>query len=339
MTALVSAKRFTFSVVMVAFHCLAVSAQSYSDYSAPDLPGRLYVPPDADAAANPRPLILALHGGGGIGSDNTSHLVDFSDLLQEAAQRQAFLYVPQATSAFWHPAARAEAVMAMVDRAVTERNIDPDRLYITGFSMGGGGAWDYLNLYPGRFAAAIPIAGISPRAGSDFANLVGTPIWAFHARDDTVVSFRNSRNVIDRILEAAAHPPPDYPTGSELASDFEYENPSLHLRYTEWPNGNHAIWWRVYSSAATYDWLFAQSLARVEADVRIINVRLLPSAQALAFEVATDPIVDVVIERSTTLNEWFPDSTLINVSGTVPFQTTDIDAFFRAAEARRSSRK
>ena len=39
---------------------------------------------------------------------------------------------------------------------------DENRIYITGLSMGGGGTWNLLNRNPDRFAAAVPIAGVSP---------------------------------------------------------------------------------------------------------------------------------------------------------------------------------
>ena len=85
-----------------------------------------------------------------------------------------------------------EAVAALQ----TEFSIDDSRLYITGLSMGGYGAWDAIQRHPDRFAAALPICG-----GGDTAQakqLVGLPIWVFHAGADRVVQPRRPRSIRNR---------------------------------------------------------------------------------------------------------------------------------------------
>lgn len=239
---------------------LAQSTSEYADFSTPGLPGRLYVPPVTAPTPEPRPLIVALHGGGGIGTDNSRHLIDFEDLLEEARRRGAFLYVPQATSAFWHAGSRPELVLAMLERATELHAIDPDRLYLTGFSMGGGGVWDLLGRYPSRFAAAVPIAAIAPGAGFGADAVAGRPIWAFHARDDRVVSVQTGRSTISAVLQAAGVAAPVYPVSSDETT-FSVIEAELNLRYTEWPSGGHSIWSRVYRDADLLAWMFDQRLA------------------------------------------------------------------------------
>lgn len=239
---------------------IAQSVGDYAVYSTAGLPGRLYVPPNQRSASTPRPLVLALHGGGGIGSDNFRHLIDFEGLLTDAKAKGAFLYVPQATSAFWDAANRPELVMMMIDQAIATYNVDPNRIYVTGFSMGGGGAWNLYSRFPDRFAAAVPIAGINPGSGYSAAAIVAKPIWAFHARNDSVVSMLTSRNTVGGILTAANEPVPAFPANNDGTTTFEYENESIPLRYTEWPTGGHSIWFRVYESTALLDWMFAQTI-------------------------------------------------------------------------------
>ena len=224
------------------------------DIGSPLLPRRSYVPPEA--ANGPRPLILFLHGGGESGSNNTAQVNgNIDNLLSEAKRRGAYLYAPQ-TNSSWGDMITNGRVMSMVDRAIFEQSINTNRLYVTGLSRGGGGAWNFLSSYGDRFAAGVPICGIAPMTGFLSANLLDEPIWAFHARDDATVNVSNSRNRINGILAAAGQTPPEYP-GS---GDFQFDAATLDLHYTEYASGGHGIWPRVYATPAMYDWLFAHAI-------------------------------------------------------------------------------
>jgi predicted peptidase len=257
--------------VMVACCCLAAGAASAANISdfidftlrsgATTLPGRLYVPPEAASDPNvPRPLILSLHGAGESGTNNTGQInANIDNLLAEAKRRGAFLYAPQ-TNGGWASTTILDRVMTMVDRAITEQNVDGDRLYVTGLSMGGGGTWNMLHRFGDRFAAAVPICAVSPAAGFQASNQVDAAIWAFHARNDSVVSYTASRNVINGILGAASETLPTYPSIRSTA-DFHFDSAGLDLHYTEYGLGGHGIWGRVFSTPAMYDWLFAHTTA------------------------------------------------------------------------------
>jgi len=244
--------------------CISARAASVSDFlnfSHPAVPGRLFVPPEAANPGDPRPLILFLHGAGETGTNNIAQINgNIDNLLQGAKDRGAFLYAPQATTFTWADITRTTNVMSMIDQALLDFNVDPDRLYVTGLSMGGGGVWNMLNRFDDRFAAGVPIAAVSP--GSDFsgANLVGKPAWAFHARDDGVVSPVASRNVVNSVLSAASAAPLTYPPTTERLSTLRYTNDEVGLRYSESPDGGHGIWGPVYNMPLVYEWMFSQTL-------------------------------------------------------------------------------
>ena len=115
-----------------------------------------------------------------------------------------------------------------------------------------------LNRFSNQFAAGVPIAAVNPSGDFDPARLVDKPTWAFHARNDTVVSKNSSRNTINRILSAAGEPTPTFPADNDTSTTFEYVNDTLELNYTEWPTGGHGIWGRVYDTTNMYDWMFSQ---------------------------------------------------------------------------------
>ena len=239
----------------------AASLSDFVDFTMPNpgigsplLPRRIYVPPEA--ANGPRPLILFLHGAGESGINNTAQVNgNIDNLLFEAKRRGAYLYAPQ-TNNGWGNTTTNGRVMSMIDRAMFEQSINTNRLYVTGLSMGGGGAWNFLSFYGDRFAAGVPICGVAPMTGFLSSNLLDEPIWAFHARNDATVNVSNSRNRINGILAAAGQPPPAYP-GS---GDFQFDAATLDLHYTEYASGGHGIWPRVYATPAMYDWLFAHAI-------------------------------------------------------------------------------
>jgi predicted peptidase len=243
---------------------LAIDVSDFSDFSLRSgtttlLPGRLYIPPAASDPATPRPFIVFLHGGGDAGDDNFRQLnQNIEQLAFEAERRGAFLYAPQAPQN-WRPRPITDRVMTMLDRALVDYNVDDTRLYLTGYSSGGGGTWNLLSRYPDRFAAAVPVAPVSAELDFVPENLVGQPIMAFHARNDSVASVSTTRAVINSILAAAKKPLPTYPGAN--GPDFTYSVSDLDLHYVEPASGDHSVLFSVYNRPDLYDWMFAHTTA------------------------------------------------------------------------------
>lgn len=238
-------------------HANAANPNEFLEYSANGLPGRLYVPPDAMQPTTPRPLVVFLHGAGEIGSNNVTQVNgNIDNLFDEVKDRGAFLYAPQASGS-WASVSRTSLVMDMVDQAIAAYSVDPNRIYVTGLSMGGGGTWNMLSRHSERIAAGVPIAAISPSADFQPSNLIGLPTWAFHSRSDNVVPEQATREVINRILVSAGKPAEPFPPSRMTLELFDED---VNLRYTEWPTGGHGIWGRVYADTQLRDWMFSQSL-------------------------------------------------------------------------------
>ena len=255
---------------LILLACIATSflsnhaaAAPFTDVSEPGLPGRLYVPPEAAYSA--RPLILYLHGAGEQGDDNSRQVSRHMASLSAAAkERGAFIYAPQAVANSgihnWNDPDRTGHVMDMLDKIMEEHNTDPTRIYVTGISMGGGGTWNIVSENPNKFAAAAPIAGVVTGDNFDAANVLGTPTWAFHARDDNLISKNNTRNVVNGILEAAGEDPLLFPADDDYVTEFDYFNSELELTYTELATGGHLIWLDIYARPEFENWLFAQAV-------------------------------------------------------------------------------
>ena len=122
---------------------------------------------------------------------------------------------------------------ALLDQIETDYRIDPDRIYLTGLSMGGYGTWSLASHQPERFAAIAPICG-----GGDTAQahkIADLPIWAFHGDADSVVALAKTQEMIDAVTEAGGTP-----------------------KFTIYPGVGHDSWTATYNNPEFYEWLFAQ---------------------------------------------------------------------------------
>ncbi|MFN9041975.1 MAG: dienelactone hydrolase family protein, partial [Planctomyces sp.] len=99
---------------------------------------------------------------------------------------------------------------------------DPQRIYVTGLSMGGFGTWELITRKPELFAAAAPICGGGDPAKA--AACSSLPIWVFHGDRDTVVRPELSRNMVEALKKAGGMP-----------------------KYTEYPGVGHDSWTATYA--------------------------------------------------------------------------------------------
>lgn len=246
----------------------AANINDFVDFSYRDagnntlLPGLLHVPAGyALEPAKERPLILFFHGSGESGTDNRRQINgNIDNLLAATKARDAFLYAPQ-TNVGWANGSLFNYAMTMIDQTIAAWNVDPERIYVTGLSMGGGGVWNFVNQFPDRVAASVPICAVNPSFAFQPARVVHEPIWAFHGRSDANVPVAVTRGVINSLLDEAGLPIPEYPPVSNtFGPNVQFDFPPLDLHYTDM-RGSHDIWFRVFADAAMYDWMFAHGVA------------------------------------------------------------------------------
>ena len=92
------------------------------------------------------------------------------------------------------------AAWRLLESVKSEYGGDPDRIYITGLSMGGIATWALIDRYPEKFAAAVPVCGI----GNSYSayNLTGIPIKIYHGTADTTIGCGASDEMYNAILSA-----------------------------------------------------------------------------------------------------------------------------------------
>ena len=140
------------------------------------------------------PMIVALHFGTpeGPGLSPYFGLGYVGQLVLPALQDlNAVIVAPDAPEAGWAHPGSEEAVLAVVADVKKRVAIDGRRTLVTGFSMGGSGAWFFAQTHPELFRAAIPMAAAPRAEGDDPATAtvapVKMPVYAIHSRADRTV--------------------------------------------------------------------------------------------------------------------------------------------------------
>ena len=98
-----------------------------------------------------------------------------------------------------------EALGALIDRVQADYRIDPDRIYVTGHSMGGRGALYLAYRLPHRFAAVIALSPLSPITAWK-ENLARVPLWICHGKADTLAPVADTEELVRGIEAAGGHP-------------------------------------------------------------------------------------------------------------------------------------
>jgi len=137
--------------------------------------------PRGYSAARPVPLVLALHFGG----NPSGAALGLVNVLVGPAlvDLGAIIVAPESMDRGWNSTANERAVTALLDAVQASYRVDTRRVVVTGFSMGGAGTWHFASRFPGRFSAAMPMAGRPP----DDLAAWKMPVLAIHSRNDEVV--------------------------------------------------------------------------------------------------------------------------------------------------------
>jgi predicted esterase len=209
----------------------------YDNWFLGDFRCGLFVPESYDMR-NEYPLIIYLHGH----SDTTTwNLAWYNEpLLSSNPCIVMTPKCPTSESGGWgnsfYPEispmmAKTYEILELVEAAF---NLDSDRFYIYGTSMGGYGTYGVLRDNPDLFAAAYVLCG---RGSLEIAPILAEiPMWIFHGSEDYTVPVEPTRDLYQAVLDAGG----------------------TQIRYTEYEGVGHNVWDYTADETTLYPWLLAQ---------------------------------------------------------------------------------
>ncbi len=198
-----------------------------------------YLPKDYDAKSKKRwPLLLFLHGAGERGTNVQRAAIHGPMSMVKQGKEFPFIIIaplcPQGGR--W----QNETLLNLLERIETKFNVDTNRVYLTGLSMGGYGTWNLATAHPEKFAAIAPICGggmgidvILAGYGKPKNPLIHLPVWAFHGAKDPVVPLDESERMIGAMKKIGA----------------------MDVKLTVYPEATHNSWTETYNNPELYEWL------------------------------------------------------------------------------------
>lgn len=173
------------------------------------------------------PLIFFLHGSGEAGTDLAKLKKYGPPKLVKTRPKLPFIVVsPQLPKDEPWP---NDVLDALLDEILARLPADRDRVYLTGLSLGGYGAWSWAADSPRHFAAIAPVSGGGN--AEQICRLKDLPVWAFHGEKDLVVPLSEERALVQAVNACGGQ-----------------------AKLTVYPGADHNVWARVYDAPALYDW-------------------------------------------------------------------------------------
>lgn len=250
------------------------------------------------------PLVLFLHGEDERGTDNEKHLTTSKGAtvwLEMDYANPCFVLAPQ-TNESWTDEDVDALVCALLDEVIATRNVDTDRIYVQGFSMGGVGTWNMLIKHSDYFAGGLPICGYVPAEYYDndaaaFESIKMMPIWTFVVQNDDQQYVVGTEKAVEQ-LEAIA------------------DEGGATVKFEMWDVDSvlppHNAWEQVYRIGTPYNFLMSQSRART--NDQTLNPKLMFTHYAYDDEITS--VCDYDMNQLHVIDKG--DTVYIIDSGTSP---------------------
>lgn len=190
----------------------------------------LYLPKGYEGEEKRWPLILYLHGKSLRGNDlQLLKNYGLAALLEKDLRIPFIVVSPQCPGdKMWTD--EEDQLLALLHRVSSSYPVDPERIYLTGHSMGARGTWSLASRHPEKFAAIVPLAD----GPSDLAwakPLKNVPVWTFHGTKDDLAPFERTQQFVEALKREGAE-----------------------VKFTPLPERDHFIL-DTYENREIYDWL------------------------------------------------------------------------------------
>ncbi len=134
----------------------------------------------------------------------------------------------------------------LVEQVKATNRIDNDKIYVSGYSGGGGGMYHLAATQPAKIAAFVPVAGVNSfwvDKTMIYSNIKNIPEWAFHGLNDKTVTINNMNEPIRQV-------------GLSIPSSVVQ---AVTTVYTDSKGGHGSIPFYAYNTEELYPWIISKS--------------------------------------------------------------------------------
>ncbi len=148
------------------------------------------------------PLLIYIHGAGSRGNElsKMSRVGPLGE-IDNGREISAVIVAPQCHKDTWFDL--FAVLEEFIEYQINRDEIDKNRIYLCGISMGGYAAWQMAISHPEWFAALVPVCGGGMYWHAE--RLKSTPIWAFHGECDNVVFPEESKKIVNAVNDCGGN--------------------------------------------------------------------------------------------------------------------------------------
>ena len=201
------------------------------------IPYSLYLPENYFKSEEKYPMVIFMHGGGECGNDLEATFIHGPNnyLRNNAEFRKNFNYIALSPQSIpgrrWDTPGSTTGVVQLIKMICQTYKVDPDRVYLTGLSMGGKGTWMVSEEAPELFAAIAPISAVEVEPSKACTVFKNTGIWIICGGEDGGFT-DGSRKMFKALKDASAD-----------------------VQLTVVPKEGHGVWPYFYEDLKFYQWL------------------------------------------------------------------------------------
>jgi predicted peptidase len=213
-----------------------------------DYPFWLYLPADSIMQNNP-PVLIFLHGKSLSGNNlNNVRRYGVINAIEKGLNMPAIVIAPQVRRGqSWIPS----RIMTTLKYVMENYNIDTNRIYVAGMSLGGSGTYLFASRYPEIIAGAVAMCGRGN--SSDMCKLASLNLWIHHGKKDIDVPLSESTKIVNAIKRC---------------------NKNANLEFTVHENYGHNEIARLFYKDEIYNWLFQFTKNKKETDITPQSLKL-----------------------------------------------------------------
>ncbi|MCA4898776.1 MAG: hypothetical protein ACK514_18165 [Bacteroidota bacterium] len=171
---------------------------------------------------NKYPLLVFLGGNGEVASQGQINMIrngSLTEFINNGNDVPMMVMSIQHINTNWN----TKLIDEGISHALANYPVDDKKIYLTGISGGGFGAWYYAGDYPARLAALVPISGGGNTGKA--CGMKGVPVWTFTNNTDSTVPVTNTANIVNA---------------------YNACSPPTAAKYDKFTDDGHDCWRRVY---------------------------------------------------------------------------------------------